>query len=125
MGMSKAMRGKASGTIVGLVILLLSNAWASGPVAAQLAEFHVSPQGNNDNPGTVGEPFATLERARDLVRQTGLAGETTCTVWLHGGIHRRDQVGDPGLHGGRAQGRRGDHEAGFPRERHDPRAPGG
>ena len=77
---------------VGLIAVLLSHVWAGCVVAAKPAEFHVSPKGNDDNPGTVGKPFATLERARDAIRESGLAGKTTCTVWLHGGIYRRKQT---------------------------------
>jgi len=32
------------------------------------AEFHVAPEGNDANPGTRNAPFATLEAARDAVR---------------------------------------------------------
>ncbi len=58
-------------------------------LAAKPTEFHVAATGNDENPGTAARPFATLERARDATRQAGLAGKTTCTVRLHGGIHRR------------------------------------
>jgi hypothetical protein len=61
-------------------------------VAAEPAEFHVATTGKDENPGTTARPFATLERARDAIRESGLAGKTTCTVWLHGGIHRRKQT---------------------------------
>jgi hypothetical protein len=37
----------------------------AGPTAAT---FTVSPRGNDANPGTADRPFATLERARDAVR---------------------------------------------------------
>lgn len=33
-------------------------------------EFHVAPDGNDANPGTKVKPFATLERARDAIRQS-------------------------------------------------------
>ncbi|MDH7504119.1 MAG: hypothetical protein QHJ82_15585, partial [Verrucomicrobiota bacterium] len=33
------------------------------------ADFHVSPAGSDSNPGTASSPFATLERARDAVRE--------------------------------------------------------
>ena len=33
------------------------------------AELHVSPGGSDANPGTLGRPFATLERARDEIRR--------------------------------------------------------
>lgn len=35
---------------------------------ALAAEFYVAPGGRDANPGTMTEPFGTLERARDVVR---------------------------------------------------------
>ena len=61
-------------------------------VAAEPVEFHVATTGKDENPGTEAKPFATLERARNAIRESGLAGKTTCTVWLHGGIYRRDRT---------------------------------
>jgi hypothetical protein len=61
-------------------------------MAAKPTEFHVATTGNDEDPGTAAKPFATLEGARDAIRESGVAGKTTCTVWLHGGIHRRKQT---------------------------------
>lgn len=56
------------------------------------ADFHVAPAGSDSNPGTASSPFATLERARDAVRelkrQKGLP-DGGVTVWLHGGDYLR------------------------------------
>ena len=55
--------------------------------------YHVSPNGADTNPGTESEPFATLERARDAIRemkaQPGGLPRGGVTVYLRGGIHRR------------------------------------
>jgi len=59
--------------------------------AAEPMEFHVSVTGSDTHPGTADKPFATPERARDAIRQAGLAGKTPCTVWLHGGVYRRER----------------------------------
>ena len=54
---------------------------------------HVSPNGADTAPGTADAPLATLERARDLLREmrgkdpTALAGGAT--VWVHGGTYER------------------------------------
>ncbi len=57
------------------------------------ATYYVSPDGADVNPGTKSEPFATLERARDAVRerktQPGGLPAGGVTVYLRGGIHRR------------------------------------
>lgn len=52
------------------------------------ADFYVSPTGADANPGTLGKPFASLERARDAVRTAHASGKSTTgsmTVWLRGG----------------------------------------
>ena len=53
------------------------------------AEFYVSPSGNDGNEGTKTAPFATLERARDGIRQRKLAErlQEPMTVWLEGGVY--------------------------------------
>ena len=54
-------------TAVLAVVVLSFGAWA--PAVTPKADFHVSPTGKDANPGTKQEPFATLLRARDAVRQ--------------------------------------------------------
>ena len=51
---------------------------------------YVSPTGKDANPGTKARPFATLERARDAVRQLQRSGppHERITVCLRGGRHR-------------------------------------
>ena len=48
-------------------------------------EFYVSPDGNDDGPGTKAKPFKTIEKARDSVRQINddMAGDIV--VYLRGG----------------------------------------
>ena len=48
-------------------------------LTAHAAEFHVAPNGSDDNPGTHAAPFATLERARDAVRTLKAKGPLTET----------------------------------------------
>lgn len=45
---------------------------------ATAAEFYVHPEGNDANPSTIAQPFATVTRAQEAVA----AGDT---VWLRGG----------------------------------------
>ena len=49
------------------------------------SELHVSPAGNDANPGTVENPLATLGAAQQLARAT--AGKAPVTVWLHKGVY--------------------------------------
>ena len=50
--------------------------WFSGLVglviakAVLAAEFHIAPTGSDANSGTVEQPLATLEKARDMARQS-------------------------------------------------------
>lgn len=60
--------------------------------AASEADFYVAPDGSDANPGTRQAPFATLERARDAVRELKRGGplpEGGATVWLRGGDYDR------------------------------------
>src|ERR1043165_3205934 len=54
------------------------------------AEFYVSPQGNDGDPGTLNKPFKTILRARNAARELkaqakGEMPEGGITVWLRGG----------------------------------------
>ncbi|MBL7154634.1 MAG: right-handed parallel beta-helix repeat-containing protein [Phycisphaerae bacterium] len=52
------------------------------------ANFYVSPKGNDANPGTLLKPFATLQRARDAVRQLNKAGQKQdVLVLIRGGTY--------------------------------------
>ncbi|PYJ59760.1 MAG: hypothetical protein DME24_11920 [Verrucomicrobia bacterium] len=55
---------------------------------AASADLYVSPTGSDANPGSKSKPFATLEHARDIVRELKRAGKVHkagLTVWLRGG----------------------------------------
>lgn len=52
-------------------------------------ELYVAPNGSDANAGTRAKPFATLERARDAVRQAGKRPNAGVTLWLRGGDHLR------------------------------------
>ncbi len=50
--------------------------------------FYVAPDGNNNNPGTIEEPFATLRKARDAVREfKKQKDEGDITVFIRGGTY--------------------------------------
>ena len=77
--------------------------------AATAHEYWVSTTGNDADAGTQDEPFATLERARDAVREARKAGPPAAcvTVWLRGGVYRMDKTFELGArfrHSGRAGG---------------------
>lgn len=61
-------------------------------VAAQAQDLYVSKAGNDSNPGTREEPVATLQAARDLLRQYSVTGELAeggGTVWIGGGNYEQ------------------------------------
>ncbi len=63
-----------------------------GSPTAVAAEFFVSPAGHDANSGSMQKPFATLERARDAVRQLRMSNDAQrqrVTVWLGAGDYLR------------------------------------
>ncbi len=60
---------------------------------AMAVDFHVATSGKDSNHGTEAQPFATLERARNAVRQSRKARASTdqMTVYLHGGRYEFSQ----------------------------------
>lgn len=73
-------------TILGLFLAILIS-------FATNAQFYVSPDGNNDNPGTKQEPLATLTGARNAVRQLKNSNEVSApiTVTVADGFYEMDQ----------------------------------
>jgi len=51
------------------------------------AEFHVSPAGNDANPGTLAKPFATIQKARDAVRKVNRSMKNDINVFIHKGTY--------------------------------------
>jgi hypothetical protein len=64
---------------------------ASAPGGTGGLELAVAPGGDDNGPGTLAHPFATLERARDAVRQAVASGLSApgATVWIRGGVYER------------------------------------
>ena len=70
---------KPSRLILPFASILLLASMAS----LQAATLHVSPAGNDANPGTAGKPFGTLAKAQSSARS--FAGKEAVTVVVHGG----------------------------------------
>ena len=59
----------------------------------QAKDFYVSPQGDDENPGTEISPFKTLEHAKNQVRAWKESkGDEDITVWLSGGEYRLSET---------------------------------
>ncbi len=59
-----------------------------------MKELYVAPTGRDTWPGTKAEPLATLEAARDRLRQMKAAGQETeggATVWMRAGHYERTE----------------------------------
>ncbi len=73
--------------ILTLIFVLISVAFS--------ADIFVATNGSDDNPGSKVQPFATLERARDEIRNVkndaGLP-EQGITVWIRGGIYSLEKT---------------------------------
>ncbi len=60
------------------------------PLSEPAITYFVAPKGNDDNPGNLEKPFATLERARDAIRaqkNNGVLPPGGVTVYLRGGTY--------------------------------------
>ncbi len=60
------------------------------PMPVSSISYYVSPTGSDAAAGSIGAPFATLEKARDIIRLLN-SGQRAggVTVFLRGGVHRR------------------------------------
>ncbi|MFH0983713.1 MAG: alpha-L-fucosidase [Planctomycetota bacterium] len=80
------------GIALGALLLAVGCACGLAGETEMKTDFWVAPDGSDQNAGTKEKPFATLERARDAVRdlknRSGLP-KGGITVWLRGGAHER------------------------------------
>ena len=73
--------------------LFLANATNVGVAVAEIQQtFHVSPDGSDNNPGTETKSFASIEKARDTVRELNRNMSGDIVVILHGGTFRIDRT---------------------------------
>ncbi len=56
--------------------------------SVEAADFYVSPDGNDENDGSLEKPFATIEKARDAVRALDKTGKTEVVVGIMAGEYR-------------------------------------
>ncbi|MFH1237792.1 MAG: right-handed parallel beta-helix repeat-containing protein [Candidatus Aenigmatarchaeota archaeon] len=78
------MKGIFAAFFVACLIVVAQASAAQYPV-----NFYVSPDGNDANPGTLEQPFRTLERARDAVRSLKNAGQfvSPVEIMIRGGTY--------------------------------------
>jgi glycosyl hydrolase family 141/parallel beta helix pectate lyase-like protein len=62
------------------------------PEELKANEFYIAPTGNDENPGTLAEPFGTLERTKDAVAQKVAAGlNSNLIIFLRGGTYELEE----------------------------------
>jgi hypothetical protein len=78
-----ALKSSSSVAGVGAVCVagLLGVAFLLAPARAQATEYFVAPTGSDTNPGTMAQPFATIQKGHDVA----VAGDT---VWLRAGTYK-------------------------------------
>ncbi|MFO7901307.1 MAG: right-handed parallel beta-helix repeat-containing protein [Planctomycetota bacterium] len=75
-----------------LSVLIVAAGTSLGAETATEADFHVAVAGNDKNPGTADQPFASLERAQKAVRAKIAAGlHDDVTVMIHAGTYTLSQ----------------------------------
>ena len=72
--------------------LYFAGCWAVGTMMAAAADFHVSPGGSDENPGTLNKPFSTFYRAQAAVRaERTLHTNEGVTVYFLAGRYELDR----------------------------------
>ena len=88
--------GSPTGSAVRIIMLTAAVLVALSGCTAGTA-LYVSPDGDDTNSGSLDEPLATLEAARDAIRRmksAGLLPADGVTVYLRGGVHRLRRMFD-------------------------------
>ncbi|MBW2990900.1 right-handed parallel beta-helix repeat-containing protein [Candidatus Woesearchaeota archaeon] len=70
--------------LIGLILIFILL-----PFFVNATNYYVSPSGSDTNPGTLSQPFKTIEKARNTIRATG---ENRVTVFLRGGTYEISQT---------------------------------
>lgn len=88
----KGQKLKSMLHILLVMVMILSSVFPINHALAQVLplEYYVSPTGNDSNQGTITQPFKTLEKARDTIRQLGTLPEGGVIVYLRGGLYNRE-----------------------------------
>ena len=82
---------RVSPAILAIILIFLSNGVLSNVSQASNKDFYVATDGSDSNPGTLAKPFASLEQARDAIRDLKTEGELPeggVTIWIRGGTYK-------------------------------------
>lgn len=76
-------------------LFILAGVLAFMPISTKaeiMTNYYVSPVGSDENDGTEAMPFATLEKARDVIREISGPWTGDVYVWLRGGTYVRTET---------------------------------
>jgi hypothetical protein len=80
------MKNRREVVMAGL-LCLCSVVVLKSAIASSQTTFYVSPDGNDENPGSIGAPFKTVSAARDAVRLINSSMSGDIVVYLRGGTY--------------------------------------
>jgi hypothetical protein len=83
----RAFRTFAASVVVALIASCSIVFAPSAALAAVQLTYYVAPSGNDGGPGTLIQPFATVERARQAVAENNVAMTGDIVVYLRGGTY--------------------------------------
>ena len=88
------------------IVALVSTVLLVASCGVESFTFYVSPDGFDANPGTIEEPFASIQRAQSAVRQALSDNDSrNITVILRGGTYRLERTLEFDLEDSPAPGR--------------------
>ncbi|OHB60484.1 MAG: hypothetical protein A2Y12_15415 [Planctomycetes bacterium GWF2_42_9] len=73
----------------GILLYEYNSASNKTTITATGRPYYVDANGNDNNPGTISQPFATLEKARDTIRNLSPLPDGGVTVFIRGGKYFR------------------------------------
>jgi hypothetical protein len=73
--------------VVATVVFVTAGFYFLASRAGRMATYYVAPNGNDANPGTQTQPFATLQKARDVVRTRTVGMTGDIIVYLRAGTY--------------------------------------
>jgi hypothetical protein len=76
-------------TIPLIYVLLIS---CSACSTNKVQQYYLSPNGNDNNPGSFEQPFLTLEKARNVIRGINKQSKYGITIYLRGGVYSLDKT---------------------------------
>jgi hypothetical protein len=79
--------------LVDVLFLSINALFADGKIQSNASTlYYVSPSGNDNNHGTIDQPFATIQKARDVIRTLIPSMSSDIYVYLRAGVYYQSQT---------------------------------